>query len=105
MALELLKGYHRRTSVDGSRRRKRKEIVMRSALNWFVLGIHMAIGIVMLFFGIFFLRNACLSLWMADGLAAFLSLLFGVTLHIVGGGVLFSIAARFGKVAATRRYS
>lgn len=86
-------------------RRKRKEVAMRSTLYRLVVGMHMAIGIVMLFFGVFFLRHACVSLWMADGVAAFPSLLFGVTVDLVGGGILFSTLTGFGKKAAARRYA
>ena len=78
---------------------------MRSALYWFVVGVRVALGVVMLFLGVFFLRHACLSLWMDDGLAAFSSLLFGVTLDLVGMGILFSTLAGSVKRAATRKYS
>ena len=77
---------------------------MRSALRWVTALIRMAIGIVMLFLGVFFLRHTCLSLWMADGLAAFPSLLFGVTLHLVGGGILCLTLAGFAERVGLRRY-
>ena len=84
--------------------RRQRGIAMRSALHWFVTVIRMAIGILMLSLGLLFLRHACLSLWMADGLAAFPSLLFGVTLHLIGGGILCLTFAGFVKGTVPRRY-
>jgi len=83
---------------------RQRSIAMRSALHWFVAVIRMAIGILMLFLGLLFLRHACLSLWMADGLAAFPSLLFGVTLHLIGGGILCLTLAGLVKGTVPRRY-
>jgi hypothetical protein len=70
---------------------------MKSALYWFVLGVHVVTGVVMLFFGALFLRHIYVSLWMSDGLIALPSLLFGVTLYLVGGGILFSTLVRWSK--------
>jgi hypothetical protein len=41
---------------------------------------------------------------MSDGLIAFPSLLFVVTLHMVGGGLLFSSPSRFIKRAVVKKY-
>jgi hypothetical protein len=79
--------------MDGSTNENNKEITMRSALNCFVVGMRIIIGIVMLFFGVFLLRHACLSLWMAHGLTAFPLLLLGLTVELVGGGILFPTLA------------
>ncbi|MGA2109358.1 MAG: hypothetical protein ABSH25_17140 [Syntrophorhabdales bacterium] len=78
---------------------------MKSALYWFVLGVHVVTGVVMLFFGVLFLRHICVPLLMSDGLIAFPSLLFVVTLHMVGGGILFSTLSRFIKRAVVRKYA
>jgi hypothetical protein len=78
---------------------------MKPALNWFVFGVYIVTGVTMLFFGTLFLRHVCLSLWMSDGLIAFPSFLFGVTLHMVGGGILLSTLARLSKRAAVRKYA
>ncbi len=77
---------------------------MRPALYWFVSGVYVVTGIIMLFFGALFLRHVCVSLWMFDGLIAFPSLLFGVTLHMVGGEILLSTLVGFIKRAAVRKY-
>ncbi len=77
---------------------------MRSAQYWFVFGVHVVTGVVMVFFGALFLRHIYVSLRMSDGLLVLPSLLFGVTLYMVGGGILFSTLARFIKRAEARRY-
>ncbi|MGD0660236.1 MAG: hypothetical protein ABSD38_19425 [Syntrophorhabdales bacterium] len=77
---------------------------MKSALCWFVLGVHVVTGVVMLFFGVLFLRRICVPSLMSDGLIAFPSLLFVVTLHMVGGGLLFSSPSRFIKRAVVKKY-
>ncbi len=77
---------------------------MKSALYWFVLVVHVVTGVVMLFFGVLFFRHICVPLLMSDGLIEFPSLLFVVTLHMVGGGILFSTLSRFIKKAVVRRY-
>ena len=70
---------------------------MRSAQYWFVLGVHVVTGVVMMFIGALFFRHICVSLWMSDGLIVLPSLLFGVTLYMVGGGILFSTLIRLSK--------
>ena len=83
---------------------RRQRGIAMTALRWVTALIRMAIGVAMLFLGVFFLRKTCLSLWMADGLAAFPSLLFGVTLHLVGGGILCLTLAGFAERVGLRRY-
>ena len=56
----------------------------------------------MVFFGALFLRHIYVSLRMSDGLLVLPSLLFGVTLYMVGGGILFSTLARFIKRAEAK---
>jgi hypothetical protein len=70
---------------------------MRPALYGFVSGVYVVTGVIMLFFGALFLRHVCVSLWMSDGLIVVPSLLFGVTLYMVGGGILFSTLIRLSK--------
>ena len=70
---------------------------MRSAQYWFVLGVHVVTGVVMMFIGALFFRRICVSLWMSDGLIVLPLLLFGVTLYMVGGGILFSTLIRLSK--------
>jgi len=70
---------------------------MRSAKYWFVLGVHVVTGVVMMFIGALFFRRICVSLWMSDGLIVVPSLLFGVTLYMVGGGILLSTLIRLSK--------
>ncbi len=77
---------------------------MRSVLYWIVFGVYMIVGFVLLLFGALFLRHVYVALWMYDGRIAIPSLLFGVILLMVGGGILFSTFARSIKRAATRKY-
>ncbi|GEM_PF-1806594 len=76
---------------------------MKSVRCWLVIGVHAVVGIAMLFFGALFLWRLCISLWMADGVTAFSSALLGVTLHLVGGGILFSTVPRLTKKAESGR--
>ena len=77
---------------------------MRSVIYWIVFGVYMVVGFVLLFFGALFLRHVYVALWMADGRIAIPSLLFGVILLMVGGGILFSTLARSVRRAGARKY-
>jgi len=77
---------------------------MRSALYWIIFGVYMIVGFVLLFFGALFLRHVFVALSMSDGRIAIPSLLFGVILLMVGGGILFSAFARSIKRATARKY-
>ncbi len=77
---------------------------MRSAVYWFVFGVYMVVGVVMLFLGALFLRHVYVSLWMSDDRIAFSSLFLGVILFLVGGRILFSALASSIKRAVTRKY-
>ena len=77
---------------------------MRSVLYWIMFGVYMIVGFVLLLFGVLFLRHAYVALSMSDGTIAIPSLLFGVILFMVGGGILFSAFARSIKRAAARKY-
>jgi len=77
---------------------------MRSVLYWIVFAVYMIVGFVLLFFGVLFLRHVYVALWMSEGRIALPSLLFGVILLMVGGGILFSTFVRSVKRAAARKY-
>ncbi|HUJ69186.1 MAG TPA: hypothetical protein VLW86_06660 [Syntrophorhabdales bacterium] len=77
---------------------------MRSVLYWMVFGVYVIVGLVLVFFGVLFLRHVYVALWMSAGRIAIPSLLFGVILLMVGGGILFSTFARSVKRAGARKY-
>jgi len=77
---------------------------MRSLLYWIVFSVYTIVGLVLLFFGVLFLRHVYVALWMSAGRIAIPSLLLGVILLMVGGGILFSTFARSFKRATTRKY-
>jgi hypothetical protein len=67
---------------------------MRSAMRWIVFGVYLALGTLMICFGVIFIRNAYFSLYLSKGEVAFSSLLLGVILLMVGGGLVCSTIAR-----------
>ena len=67
---------------------------MRSALYWFKFGVYLAVAIIMLVFGAFFLRQVYVSLPLARGEVTFSSLLLGSILLMVGGAILCTTLAR-----------
>ena len=77
---------------------------MKSLLYWIMFGVYMIVGFVLLFFGALFLRHVYIALLMSDGRIAIPSLLFGVILLMVGGGILSSAFARSVRRAAARKY-
>ena len=52
---------------------------------------------VMVFFGAVFIRHMCFCLYLSHGQAAFPSLLLGVLLLLVGGGLLSTTIVRLRK--------
>lgn len=66
---------------------------MKSALYWFMFGVGVTFGIMMMVFGMLFIKDVYLSLHMSKGDIAFPSLLFGIILLMVGGGLLSSTIA------------
>lgn len=77
---------------------------MKSVVYWVVFGVYMVVGLLLLAFGVLFLRHVYVALWMSDGRIAIPSLLFGVILLMVGGGILFSAFVRSAKKGAARKY-
>ena len=77
---------------------------MRSLLYWIVFSVYMIVGLLLLFFGVLFLRHVYVALWMSAGRIAIPSLLLGVILLMAGGGVLFSTFAGSVKRATARKY-
>ena len=70
---------------------------MKSAGYWFTFGLSISVGLVMVFFGAVFIWNMCFCFYLSHGQAAFSSLLLGVLLLLVGGGLLFSTIVRVVK--------
>jgi hypothetical protein len=75
---------------------------MKSALYWLRFGVYVVVAITMLVFGALLIRHVYVSLCLFRGELAFLSLLLGVILLLVGGGLLFSTLARSIRRAFTR---
>lgn len=75
---------------------------MRSALYWLEFGLCAVVGLTLLVFGVFFMRQVYFSLHLAQGEAVFSSLLLGVVLFLVGGGIVCSTVARSIKRAFAR---
>jgi hypothetical protein len=70
---------------------------MKSAMYWLTFGLSVSCGMVMVFFGAVFIRHMCFCLYLSRGQAAFPSLLLGVLLLLVGGGLLSSTVVRLRK--------
>jgi hypothetical protein len=62
-----------------------------------MFGVYITLGTIMIVFGAFFLRTVFMSLYLAQGEIAFSSLILGVMLLMVGGGVVSSSIARYVK--------
>jgi hypothetical protein len=74
---------------------------MKSALYWFMFGVCVTFGAMMIVFGVVFLREAYFSVSLSRGEMAFPTLLLGILLLLVGGGLLSSsIATSFRKVCS-----
>jgi hypothetical protein len=67
---------------------------MKSFLHWFVFGIFLVFGLTMVCLGVFFLRNVCVSFSMVRGQVLFSSMVLGVMLLLVGGGILCTTVSR-----------
>jgi hypothetical protein len=75
---------------------------MKSALYWLKFAVYVVVAISMLVFGALLIRHVYVCLCLARGESAFLSLLLGVVLVLVGGGLLCSALARSIKRAFER---
>ena len=74
---------------------------MQRALFWFVFGAMITFAIMLMVFGVLFMKDVYVSMGSASGEVTFTSLLFGIVLLLVGGGLLCStIAETIGKLLA-----
>ena len=66
---------------------------MRRPLFWFMFGVIFTFAVMLMVFGVLFMRDVYVSAGSASGEVAFTSLLFGIILLLVGGGLLCSTVA------------
>ena len=66
---------------------------MQRALFWFFFGVMLTFAVLLMVFGVLFMRDVYLSMGSASGEVPFTSLLFGIILLLVGGGLLCSTIA------------
>ena len=66
---------------------------MHRALFWFLFGVMLTFAVLLMAFGVLFMRDVYLSTGSASGEVPFTSLLFGIILLLVGGGLLCSTIA------------
>lgn len=66
---------------------------MHRALFWFVFGAMITFAIMLMVFGVLFMKDVYVSMGSGTGEVTFTSLLFGIILLLVGGGLLCSTVA------------
>jgi hypothetical protein len=66
---------------------------MRRPFFWFLFGVMFTFAAMLMVFGVLFMRDVYVSAGSASGEVAFTSLLFGIILLLVGGGLLCSTVA------------
>jgi len=66
---------------------------MNQALFWFFFGVMLTFSVLLMVFGVLFVRDVYVSIASARGDVAFASLLFGIILLLAGGGLLCSTIA------------
>jgi hypothetical protein len=66
---------------------------VQKALFWFVFGAMMTFAIMLMVFGVLFMKDVYVSMGSGSGEVTFTSLLFGIILLLVGGGLLCSTIA------------
>jgi uncharacterized membrane protein YhaH (DUF805 family) len=66
---------------------------MHRALFWFMFGVMITFAAMLMVFGVLFMRDVYLSIGSGSEEVAFTSLLFGIILLLVGGGLLCSTIA------------
>lgn len=71
----------------------REERLIKRLVSWFVFGVFLTFGMMLIVFGVFFMRNLLAALGTDQGQVAFPSFLFGITLILVGGGLISSTVA------------
>lgn len=76
---------------------------MKSFLHWLVFGIFVVFGMTMIFLGVLFLKNVCVSFSMVRTQVLFSSMILGVMLLLVGGGILCTTVSRSVKRRALPR--
>jgi hypothetical protein len=62
---------------------------MQRMISWFIFGVFFTLSIMMIVFGILFIRDV----YVATGEVSFGSLILGVMLLLAGGGILSSTVA------------
>jgi uncharacterized membrane protein YidH (DUF202 family) len=70
---------------------------MKSTRSWLTFVLSVSLGMVMVCFGVVFLRSMCFCFYLSRGEAVFSSFLLGVLLLLVGGGLLSSTIVRLKK--------
>lgn len=76
---------------------------MKSFLHWLVFGIFVVFGMTMVCLGVLFLRNVCVSFSMVRTQVLFSSVILGIMLLLVGGGILCTTVSRSVKRRAMPR--
>ena len=66
---------------------------MHKALFWFLFGVVFTFSVMLMVFGVLFMKDVYMSMGSARGEVPFTSLLFGMILLLVGGGLLCSTIA------------
>ena len=66
---------------------------MQRALFWFVFGAMITFAVMLMVFGILFMKDVYVSMGSGSAEVTFTSLLFGIILLLVGGGLLCSTIA------------
>ena len=75
---------------------------MQRALFWFLFGVMFTFAVMLMVFGVLFMRDVYWSAGSASGEVAFMSLLLGMILLLVGGGLLCSTVAETVKKLAAK---
>ncbi|MBP1730699.1 MAG: hypothetical protein H6Q55_1128, partial [Deltaproteobacteria bacterium] len=66
---------------------------MQRALFWFVFGAMITFAVMLMVFGVLFMKDVYVSMGSGSAEVTFTSLLFGIILLLVGGGLLCSTIA------------
>lgn len=75
---------------------------MNSLIYWAKFGVCMAVAVAMLVFSGLFMRHVFIALSLDKGELVFSSLLLGLILFLVGGGLLLTTLGQLIKRATTR---
>ena len=66
---------------------------MQKAFFWFVFGAMITFAVMLMVFGVLFMKDVYVSMGSGSAEVTFTSLLFGIILLLVGGGLLCSTIA------------